>query len=201
MTPDIKSRIFEPFFTTKPVDKGSGLGLAVVDGIIRQSGGWIDVYSERGDGTSFRLYFPAVDAPVESTTPVQAPSQLGGSETILVAEDEESVRMLASSVLESHGYRVLTADNGTEAVKVAANSSYGIDLLLTDVVMPQMGGRELIEKLQPQFPGMKVLYMSGYTDDAILQYGLEHDAVPFQPKPFTPAALAAQVRRVLDSSL
>jgi signal transduction histidine kinase len=201
MTPDVKARIFEPFFTTKSVGKGSGLGLSVVEGIIRQSGGWIDVHSRPGEGTAFRLNFPAVGAPVESPTPAGAPSNLGGTETILVVEDEESVSKLASLVLRSHGYRVLVAGNGIEAAQVAENSSTGIDLLLTDVVMPQMGGRELVKKLRPRFPRMKVIYMSGYTDDAIVRRGLDDDSTPYQQKPFTPAVLATRVRTVLDGSV
>jgi signal transduction histidine kinase len=200
MTPDVRARIFEPFFTTKSVGKGSGLGLSVVEGIIRQSGGWIDVDSRPGAGTTFRLNFPAVDAPSEAAVPAAAPSTLGGTETILVVEDEESVGKLASRVLQSHGYRVLVARNGIKAAQVAENGSTGIDLLLTDVVMPQMGGRELVEALRPHFPRMKVIYMSGYTDDAIVRRGLDHDTLPFLQKPFTPAVLATKVRTVLDGS-
>jgi signal transduction histidine kinase len=201
MTADVKARIFEPFFTTKSIGKGSGLGLSVVEGIIKQSGGWIDVRSRPGEGTIFRLNFPAVDAPPEPSTPAGPPSNLAGTETILIVEDEESVGKLASIVLQSHGYRVLVAGNGLEAAQVAENSCTGIDLLLTDVVMPQMGGRELVQILRPRFPQMKVIYMSGYTDDAILRRGLDHDTTPFQQKPFTPAVLATKVRTVLDGAI
>jgi PAS domain S-box-containing protein len=200
MPPEVQTRIFEPFFTTKGVGKGTGLGLAVVHGIVSQSGGHIAVQSEPGKGTTFKIYFPAVEELGSVRQGVVAGQNLRGSEVILLVEDEDGVRGLASLVLRSYGYRVLVAQNGKEALQVAATHQGDIDLLLTDVVMPHLGGRELANALVPRFPRMKVLCMSGYTDDAVVRHGLVQGQVPFLQKPTMPVTLVTKVRSVLDSS-
>lgn len=199
MTPEIKARIFEPFFTTKGVGKGTGLGLAVVHGIVEQSGGHIEVYSELGHGTAFKLYFPAVEEQEltygASSSAMQVPH---GSETVLLVEDEEGVRAIALLALQTHGYKMLTAIDGRDAQRVVAKHQGNIDLLITDVVMPGISGRELAEMLTARFPNMKILFMSGYTDDAVLCHGLVQEKVAFLQKPFSPLELARKVRAVLD---
>jgi PAS domain S-box-containing protein len=198
MAAEVKARIFEPFFTTKGVGKGTGLGLAVVHGVVNQSGGHIEVESEPGKGTAFKLYFPAVDAGLSKRESDPLEQSLTGAETILLVEDEENVRGLFSLALQARGYRVLAASNGIDAIKVAENHGQPIHLLLTDVVMPRMSGRELADALTSRFPGLRVLYMSGYTDDAVVRHGLVQEKVPFLQKPATPARLASKVRTVLD---
>lgn len=198
MTEDVLSHLFEPFFTTKGVGKGTGLGLAVVHGIIRQSGGHIEAESTPGQGTTFRIYLPAIE---ESEFSLPAPfpdEQLRGSETVLLVEDEDSVRELARVVLQSYGYRVLTACDGAKALITAENYPERIDLLVTDVVMPNLGGRELAENLQTRRPDLLVLYISGYTDDAVVRHGIQQDRVSFLHKPFDRQGLAAKVREVLQ---
>lgn len=200
MDAETQARIFEPFFTTKELEKGTGLGLSTVYGIVKQSGGFIWVYSEPGHGTTFRIYFPRVDA--EKTTeakPVDEAAQ-HGSETILVVEDEDVVRKLAREILEDAGYEVLVADKGEEAIRQCLEHPQEIHLLLSDVVMPGAGGKEIAERLIPLRPGMKVLFMSGYTDEAIVHHGVLDSDVKFIQKPFSPAALARKVREVLDSN-
>jgi two-component system, cell cycle sensor histidine kinase and response regulator CckA len=203
--PEIQPRVFEPFFTTKANNKGTGIGLSVVDGTVRQIGGWVEVSSRPGEGATFRLSIPAVDAPLDPPldppAPNEEPQRPRGHEAILVVEDDRSVRELTSSILEHHGYRVLVAFDGNEALQVAANAPCKVDLLLTDVVMPHMGGRELAEKLRSRAPALKVLFMSGYTDDAIVRHHLENGDPPFQQKPFSPSALVEAVRIVLDKAL
>ncbi len=201
MSPEVKARIFEPFFTTKDVGKGTGLGLAVVLGIVRQSGGSIEVYSEPGAGTRFEICFPTADqqfAPSPNTEPSIDPH---GVETILLVEDDEAVRRFALRSLQSHGYRILQASDARQAVDIAEQHRGRIDLLATDLVMPRMSGRELAQALQPKFPAMKVLYLSGYTDDAMVRHGLLHLDVNFLQKPFTPSSLANKVRQVLDQKI
>jgi PAS domain S-box-containing protein len=198
MTPEVKAHIFEPFFTTKGVGKGTGLGLAVVHGIVSQSGGHIDIDSEPGRGTTFKVYLPAVEAQLSKPAGTEAGKDLRGTETILLVEDEENVRGLASLILRSSGYQVLVANDGKDALRVLETHQGGVDLLLTDVVMPRMSGRELADALQPRFPRMKVIYMSGYTDDAVFRHGLVQKNVHFLQKPTTPLKLAGMVRSVLD---
>jgi PAS domain S-box-containing protein len=199
MDTETRTRIFEPFFTTKGPGKGTGLGLSTVYGIIKQSGGSIEVYSEPGWGTTFKVYLPRV---LERETPVSTQARspsVGGSETVLLVEDEEAVRRLARLVLEKMGYRVLEAASAEEAFSVATGHSGGIDLLLTDSVMPGMSGPDLARSLRPRRPEMRVLFMSGYTDDAIVRHGLLEPTEAFLQKPFTPDVLARKVRDVLDS--
>ena len=200
MDMDTKDRIFEPFFTTKGPGKGTGLGLSTVYGIVKQSGGHIWVYSEVGKGTAFKIYLPRVDEPGDVSF-AHGDSTLvpHGTETILLVEDEEQVRRISREILEMLGYQVLVAVNGEEALAIAQQHDGEIDLMITDVVMPKMGGRELVERLSPSRPIMKLLYMSGYTDDAIVRHGLIDEQLQFIGKPFTTDALARKVRNVLDS--
>jgi len=194
-----RERIFEPFFTTKEQGKGTGLGLATVYGIVKQYGGDIIVESERGRGSEFRLYFPRATetAPVEVPEPLPADS-LRGDEMVLVVEDEEPLRRLARRILESRGYRVLDAGNGVDAIRVLAQSQDRVDLIVTDVVMPGMGGRELVERILPVYPWIRVLFMSGYTEDTILAHRVAQSGITVLEKPFTPDTLAREVRRALD---
>ncbi len=198
MTEDVRARVFEPFFTTKGVGKGTGLGLATVYGIIRQAGGHVEVTSAPGHGATFRVLLPAASAEerpeAESLAPVGP-----GSETVLLVEDEEAVRRLALVALERRGYRVLAAGSAAEAMALATGHQGPLHLLLTDVVMPDMGGRQLAEALTARRPGLKVLFMSGYTDDTVLRDGLASADRSFLQKPFSVAALGRRVREVLDA--
>ncbi|MFA4835179.1 MAG: ATP-binding protein [Dehalococcoidia bacterium] len=198
MTPEVRERIFEPFFTTKEKGKGTGLGLSTVYGIVRQSGGNICVYSEHGKGTTFNIYLPQVDEPLEELKKDVFQEIAGGGETILVVEDEETVRELAVMVLERQGYRVLDASGGKEALLLCGEFKDSIHLLLTDVVMPGMGGHKLVDFLKEIHPETKALYMSGYTDNAILHHGVLDEGIEFIQKPFTVEKLARKVREVLD---
>ncbi len=193
-----RERMFEPFFTTKPVGKGTGLGLATVFGIVQQSGGHVGVYSEPGHGTTFKLYFPRTDQAPETPRPVGPRETLHGSETILLVEDEAQVRAVACAILRRYGYHVLDTSNGVEARVSSDGFADQIHLLLTDVIMPGMSGRKLAEELALRRPGMKVLYASGYTDDAIVHHGVLAAGVAFLQKPFTPEVLLRKVRQVLD---
>jgi two-component system cell cycle sensor histidine kinase/response regulator CckA len=200
MDRETQARIFEPFFTTKEMGKGTGLGLSTVFGIVQQSGGNIWVYSEPGKGTTFKVYLPRVDEEVDSIRLQVAPATLGGSETVLLVEDEEQVRTIVQSILRRQGYRVIPAQHAGEALLLCESHPGPIELLLTDVVMPQMSGPELATRLAVTRPEMKVLCMSGYTDDSIVRHGVLESGVAFLQKPITPASLATKVREVLDGS-
>ncbi|MBI4458754.1 MAG: response regulator, partial [Acidobacteria bacterium] len=200
MDKEIQAHMFEPFFTTKGQDKGTGLGLATVYGIVKQSGGYIWVYSEVGRGTTFKIYLPKLDVAVPAAKIDKVlPSALTGSETILVAEDEEMLRELAREFLASSGYTVLEAGNGEQAIEISGRHQGPIHLLMTDAVMPRMGGRELAQSLRSRRPDIKVLYVSGYTDDAIFRNGLLAPGTAFLQKPFTRETLLFKLREVLES--
>jgi len=194
-----QAHLFEPFFTTKEVGKGTGLGLATVYGIVKQSGGYIWVYSEVGHGTTVKVYLPRVPGVAEAPAPAAEPKPVrGGDETVLLVEDAAPVRALARRILEARGYRVLDAPDGPSALDLSARHGGGIDILVTDVVMPGMSGRELAERLASPRPRMKVLYTSGFTDDAMVRQGVLNAGVAFLQKPFVPDTLARKVREVLD---
>jgi len=199
MSPDIQARIFEPFFTTKPKDRGTGLGLATVYGIVKQNSGNIWVYSEPGKGTTFKVYLPAVKDTPERVSPRAQTRVQGGDETILLVEDDERVRGLAKQVLARSGYIVIEASNAEDALRIASGYSGPIHLLLTDVILPGVNGRVLAQQISERYPHTKVLYMSGYTDNAVVHHGVLAPGVAFLQKPFTPAAFARAVREVLDA--
>jgi CheY-like chemotaxis protein len=200
MDPDVQEHLFEPFFTTKGPGKGTGLGLATCYGIIKQHGGYILPYSEVGRGTLMKVYLPCVDAPLDPLPTIEARPNSRGDETILLVEDAPAVRDLAARVLRSQGYTVLEAGDGIEALQFAAQQPGArIDLLVTDVVMPHMGGGALAERLSAMRPGIKVLFTSGYTEDAILQADDLATGPHFLHKPFSPAVLTQKVRSILDS--
>lgn len=195
-----RARIFEPFFTTKELGKGTGLGLATVYGIVKQSGGFIWVYSEPGRGTTFKIYLPLAETAesLDGETPAATPPP-GGMESVLLVEDSAAVRDAAREILQRNGYRVIAVPNADAAIAVIANQPTPIHLLLTDVVMPGLNGRQLAEQLTRQFPELRVLYMSGYTDDAVVRRGLLTTDLAYLQKPFTPDVLARKVREVLDA--
>jgi CheY-like chemotaxis protein len=205
MSPETVAHIFEPFYTTKESGRGTGLGLSTVYGIVKQSGGYIWVYSEPGRGSSFKVYLPRVEQAAE-TLSVARPvtGEQKGSETILLVEDQPQVRELARVALAEKGYTVLVTSSAGDAEKICAQHGADIHLLLTDLIMPGITGRELAKRMTARYPKMRVLYMSGYTFSMIAQSGMPggmlEDGVAFLQKPFTPSALGEKVREVLDGS-
>ena len=202
MDSETRVRIFEPFFSTKPAEKGTGLGLATVYGIVKQSGGDIWVYSEVGRGSTFKVFLPRIDEPLGSEKAAAAHRGAAprGSETVLLADDEAPILKVAKRILESAGYRVITAGDGAEAVKIAGAHPGRIDLLVTDMVMPQLNGRQVAESLRAKRPEMRVLYLSGYTDTAAARQGLMEPGAEFLQKPFSTDSLIRRVREVLDAA-
>ena len=198
MGPDVMQRIFEPFITTKGPGAGTGLGLATVHGIVAQSGGRIEVASEPGHGSCFTILLPSVAAPSAPVPTASAPPATRGHETILLVEDEEGVRRIARIALEGRGFRVLAAASGRAAVELADQNGAEIDLLVTDLVMPGMSGRELADELRIRQPGLRVLFISGYVEDELARHGIVEAEVAFLHKPFSLAELGAKVRAVLD---
>jgi two-component system cell cycle sensor histidine kinase/response regulator CckA len=199
MDETVRRQAFDPFFTTKEVGKGTGLGLSTVYGIVRQSDGWIDVSSEVGVGTAFKIYLPRIDAcalPQEAR--IEPPTETGDA-TILVVEDQDAVRFFATAALIQLGYRVLESSNGDDAIAAAASHPGRLDMLLTDVVLPGMNGKELSERLKKLRPDLKVLFISGYTADVIADHGVLERGMAFLQKPFSPEELAAKVRDVLSA--
>jgi len=200
MDRETQARIFEPFFTTKEKSKGTGLGLSTVYGIVKQSGGSIFVYSEPGKGTAFKIYLPRVEEVLEPQRASAGPRELPkGTETVLVAEDDETIRRMIYEILQYAGYAVLEAGRGEEALRLAGEHAGPIHLLITDMVMPGMGGRDLARRLAALRPGVRVLYVSGYTDDAIVRHGVLESGLAFLQKPFKPEALLLKVRETLDA--
>ncbi|HEU4763937.1 MAG TPA: ATP-binding protein, partial [Gemmatimonadales bacterium] len=198
IAPEVQPHIFEPFFTTKPVGEGSGLGLSTVYGIVRQSGGTIWVYSEPGHGTTFKLYFPRWIGEAPLTAPPPRTDAPRGAEMILLVEDEPAIRRLMDRALRALGYQVMTAAEPKEALARVAEAP-AVDLLVTDVVMPGMGGRELATRIREAHPTLRVLFISGYTEDVVLRQGERRERDAFLAKPFTPSDLATRVRELLDA--
>ena len=199
MTPEVRERIFEPFFTTKEMGKGTGLGLSTTYGIVKQSEGHIWVYSVQGKGTTFKIYLPRVNEPLEEIRKDVLKEELPrGNETILIVEDEEDVRKLAGKILEKQGYRILESFNGDDALVACERRKSPIHLMLADIIMPGMSGSELAKLLKPLYPEIKILYMSGYTDNAVVRHGVLEKGVNYIQKPFTMEGLARKVREVLD---
>jgi two-component system, cell cycle sensor histidine kinase and response regulator CckA len=194
-----QARLFEPFFTTKGAGRGTGLGLSTVFGIVKQSGGSVEVVSQPGQGSSFKVYLPRIDQPVALETDGPEAQASRGSETILLVEDDDMVRTLVHETLQRQGYKVLDSAGPLEARRLAENHRAPVDLLITDVVMPKISGRELAEQMVRERPSMKVLYMSGYTESAVVNSGILKTEVAFLQKPFTPAALIEKVREVLEN--
>jgi CheY-like chemotaxis protein len=199
MDKDIMDNLFEPFFTTKDVGKGTGLGLATVYGIVKQNNGFINVYSEPGQGSTFKIYLPRLIADKDTDKAVpEKEATAGGTETILLVEDEPSILRMTRMMLERNGYSVLSAASPSEAVEKATNHSGSIDLLMTDVVMPEMHGRDLAGQITELYPGIRYLFMSGYTANIIAHQGVLDDGVAFIQKPFSMADMTEKVREVLD---
>jgi CheY-like chemotaxis protein len=195
----VLSRAFEPFFTTKGKDRGTGLGLSTVYGIVKQHQGHITAYSEVGRGTTFKVYLPIIENVSDQESKITAvQAQLVGTETILIVEDEEIVRDLTSEVLQTLGYKILQAGNPEEAARVSKLHGGPIHLMLSDVVLPQMDGKRLYKLLAPLFPGMKVMFVSGYAENAIVHHGVLDPGVNLLHKPFTVEALTKMVRKILD---
>jgi len=200
MDKETQARIFEPFFTTKEKGKGTGLGLSTVYGIIKQSGGYVLAQSEPGQGTTFRIYLPRVEEAAEPMGTIKTTlPENGGSETVLLVEDEESVRQLVRETLEAKGYKVIEAEDGEVAMQKLNELHEHLDMLITDVVMPGMSGRELAARLSATHPHTRVLYLSGYTEDAIVHEGVLEPGTAFLQKPFTLQMLSRKVRQVLGA--
>jgi signal transduction histidine kinase len=199
MDKQTQQRLFEPFFTTKEKGKGTGLGLSIVFGIVQQSGGSIWVYSEIGEGTTFKIYLPCTGERVRSSLAPVRVSSVRGTETILLVEDDEQLRTVAQGILTRNGYIVMVARSGNEALSLCTEHQGAIQLLLTDVIMPQLGGRELAEQISAISPGIKVLFMSGYTEDAILHHRVLEPGIALLQKPITPESLSRKVREILDT--
>ena len=197
MTPQVQARLFEPFFTTKGIGKGTGLGLTTVHGIVARNGGSVEVSSEVGQGSSFMVYFPRAAAAEMVVAPPPVPRRRGGTQTVLVVEDESALREVARRMLVRLGYTVLVAANADEALRLFEQKG-SIDVLLTDVVMPGASGPELTRQLVERYPPLKVIYMSGYTEEAIVEYGVLHPTVALLHKPFTSDTLGRKVREALD---
>jgi two-component system, cell cycle sensor histidine kinase and response regulator CckA len=199
MSAETIAHIFEPFYSTKPSGSGTGLGLSTVYGIVKQSGGYIWVYSEPGQGSTFKVYLPRVEEAAEVVIEDRKEKKIGsGTETILLVEDDEAVRELARTVLASRGYNVLVATKPTDAERLCDERAEEIRLLLTDVVMPGLSGREIARRIGTRYPKIKVLYMSGYTDNVIARGGVLEEGLAFLQKPFTPSTLVEKVREILD---
>jgi len=200
MTREVKEKLFEPFFTTKEKGKGTGLGLPSVYGIVKQSGGFVWVYSEPGHGTTFKVYLPRSEEVHTSAHPTPSRNRPVGAETILLVEDDDEVRNVATRILRQNGYRVLEAANGAEALRVCDAEKIAVDLIVTDIVMPEMGGTELAGRLRKTQPDARILFTSGYTEDAAVRQRFLAPGEAFIAKPFTPASLARKAREILDSS-
>jgi len=196
-----RARAFEPFFTTKEKGKGTGLGLSMVYGVVKQSGGYIEVLSEPGAGTTFNIYLPKVEVAADPQKPQELPASMLGNETLLLVEDEASLRKLSRHLLELCGYQVLEADSGVEALRVSRNHQGTIHLLLTDVVMPGMSGRVLADQITKERQNTRVVYMSGYTGQTVGEHGVLVEGSFFLPKPFTREGLARKIREALDGRL
>jgi CheY-like chemotaxis protein len=197
MTREVRDKVFEPFFTTKEKGKGTGLGLPSVYGIVKQSGGFVWVYSEVGKGTTFKIYLPRAAEAGQSGTSTPSRNRKIGAETILLVEDDEEVRQVASRILRRNGYRVLEAENGADALRVCETESDPVDLIVTDIVMPEMGGAELAKKIRETQPDARILFTSGYTEDSALRQSFLEPGEAFIEKPFTPALLARKTRELL----
>jgi len=193
-----RSRIFEPFFTTKEAGKGTGLGLSIVYGVVKQNGGEVMVYSELGKGTTFKIYLPMVEVPEDFAATVIRPGEMRGTETVLICEDEIAIRKLVHSILSRCGYQVIDSDTPEHAIELSRENG-DIDLLLTDIVMPQLSGFDLAHRIQQIRPQVKVLYMSGYTDNQVSRSWVLEPDTPFVQKPFTAAVLSQKVREALDN--
>jgi CheY-like chemotaxis protein len=198
MDQETQSHLFEPFFTTKAKGSGTGLGLSTVYNIVKQSGGFVWAFSELGVGSTFTVYLPRVEAEAEASIPAGVVEEKRASETVLLVDDAAPVRMIVRRFLEMQGYQVLQASNGPDALRVSREHEGTIHLMVTDVVMPRMSGRELAFQLASQRPEMKVLFISGHTEDAILHHGVLEKGMAFLAKPFTREALVSRVRRLLD---
>lgn len=198
MDRETQARAFEPFFTTKEKGKGTGLGLSSVYGIVTQSGGHVQLYSEPGQGSTFRVYLPAVQEAATTAEAIAPAETQGGGETILVAEDNDAVRQGIIDMLQAYGYTVVSAGDGKEALRIAETHPGTLHVLLTDVVMPEIDGRQLAERLRAVRPEVRIIFMSGYTEDVVIHQGVLHAGIEFVQKPFTPSVLARKVREVLD---